>query len=176
MSKFEDMSYEPEDTTSGNKKGFKWKLLSIVTSALVIVLLFGMWYVNNERAFLAIENKKLKVEIEKLNEEIQALQVSIAQNDNRVQKTGGENQAREDDDENGDGTSASSTGTGAGGSETRGDYTNYVVKPGDTLNGISLSLYGTESYASQIAQLNGLTLESVLQVNQTLKVPKKPAE
>jgi len=176
MSKFEDMSYEPKDTTSGNKKGFKWKLLSIVTSALAIVLLFGIWYVNNERAFLAIENTKLKVEIEKLNEEIQSLQASIAQNDNRTQETGGENRARKDDDEDGDGTSTSNTGTSEGGTETRSDYTNYVVKPGDTLNGISLSLYGTESYASQIAQLNGLPLESVLQVDQTLKVPKKPAE
>jgi len=58
--------------------------------------------------------------------------------------------------------------------QAQNNYTIYEVKPGDSLTGISVAFYGTEIYASKIAELNGITPESILQLSQELKIPDKP--
>lgn len=54
----------------------------------------------------------------------------------------------------------------------------YVVKSGDTLSGISQTVYGTMKYADQIFQANRDRLSSpdALRVGQTLNIPPKPRE
>ncbi|WP_347488621.1 LysM peptidoglycan-binding domain-containing protein [Desulfoscipio sp. XC116] len=48
------------------------------------------------------------------------------------------------------------------------------VKKNDTLGSICVRYYGTGSYASHLAKLNGLTVKTTLQVGQIIKVPKEP--
>lgn len=153
-----------EESNATKKRKSRWQMLALSASMVAIISLFGIWYVNNEKAFLQIENIRLEVEAETLREEIKILQTTIAQNDNPVK----DNNSKANDTQT-ESTQIEST-------QTEGDYVNYEVKPGDTLAGISISLYGTENYVSQIAELNGLNAESILQVGQKLKTPKKPGE
>jgi len=145
---------ELEESNVAKKRKSHWQMLTLAASIIAIISLIGIWYVSNERAFLQIENNKLRVEAETLKEELSMLQTT-PQNDNPV------------NDNNSPQTEITQTGT---------DQTIYVVKPGDTLAGISISLFGTESYVSQIAELNGINAESLLQVGQKLKTPKKPGD
>lgn len=158
-------------------KGFNWQSFSFVLLLLSIVLLFGIWYVNNEKAFLVVENNKLKMEIKTLEEEIEFLQGEVTTLSNQIRDAGDENTVEETQPEPtpGDnaGASQETSGENSTGDETNNENSVYEVKPGDTLTGISISLFGTESYASQIAELNGLTPESILQVGQTLKIPRR---
>ena len=155
---------ELEESKATKKRNSHWKMMVFSAFMVTIISLFGIWYVNNERAFLQIENIRLEVETENLREEIKILQTTIAQNDNSVK----DNNSEPND------TQTESTQTES--IETESGYVNYEVKPGDTLAGISISLFGTENYVSQIAELNGLNAESILQVGQKLKTPKKPGE
>lgn len=147
------------------KDSFRWQMAALLASIITICSLFGIWYVNNQKAFLQIENKKLAVETEKLKEDIKVLQTAIVQNgepapDNNTKPAETKTEAQPAENPPGQSSPAG--------------YEEYVVQPGDTLGGISVSLFGTELYVSQIAELNGINAESILQLNQKLKVPKKP--
>lgn len=58
--------------------------------------------------------------------------------------------------------------------ETSSEYLHYKIKPKDSLAKISLFFYDTEVYATGLADLNGLKTDSVLQIGQTIKLPKTP--
>jgi len=156
-----------KDNNPAKKETFRWQMLTLLASIITISSLFGVWYANNEKAFLEIENKKLAVEAEGLKEEIKVLQNAIAQNENQAQdanpKPDETNTANQPDEK-----------PPTENPPAEDNYEEYIVQPGDTLGGISVSLFGTESYISQIAELNGLNTESILQVGQKLKTPKKP--
>ncbi|KJS71542.1 MAG: hypothetical protein JL56_14270 [Desulfotomaculum sp. BICA1-6] len=160
--------FEAGINATKNKKS-PWKMVAICASMIAVVSLSGIWYVNNERAFLHIENIKLEVEAENLREEIHILQTAIVENNNSVKDNNSE-----PNDTQTENTQTETTQTES--SQTEDDYVNYEVKPGDTLTGISVSLYGTENYVSQIAELNGLNAESILQLGQKIKTPKDPNE
>lgn len=155
---------ELEKENNPTKKKSHWKMAALSASVVAIISLSGIWYVNNERAFLQIENIRLEVEAENLREEIQILQTAIAQNNNLI--SGNTSEPSDTQIKN---TPTEST-------ENEDDYINYEIKPGDTLAGISISLYGTEKYVSQIAELNGLNTESILQLGQKIKTPKIPSD
>lgn len=52
-------------------------------------------------------------------------------------------------------------------------YLYHEIKPGDTLGKISQQYFGTGDYAARLAELNGLTTKTTLQVGQVLKIPKQ---
>ena len=49
----------------------------------------------------------------------------------------------------------------------------YTVKKGDSFCLISFKLFGTEIYALEIAELNNLDINSIIQPDQQFKIPKK---
>jgi len=156
-----ELEESKEINTAKTKRAY-WQMAALFASVIAVISLSGIWYVNNEKAFLQIENIKLEVEAENLREEVKILQTAIAQNNTSVKDTS----SKPND--------TPTAGTQTESSQTVGDYVNYEVKPGDTLAGISVSLFGTERYVPQIAELNGLNTESILQVGQKLKTPKNP--
>lgn len=149
---------EDEMTENRDKKSY-WPLCAIIASLMAIISLFGIWYVNNERLFTIVENTKLRVEVTNLKEEIESLRTNLAQENSQAADTNQKADTIKEQDK-----------------ETEDDYYVYEVKSGDSLNSISLSLLGTEMYAINIAELNDMNPESILQVGQTLKIPKKPIE
>ena len=147
------------DINENQDKKSYWPLCAIIASLIAIVSLFGIWYVNNERLFIIVENTKLKIEVTNLKEEIASLKANLAPDNNQTSDT---NQIKDTINEKDN--------------EEEKDYFVYEVKSGDSLNSISLSLLGTEMQALNIAELNNINPESVLQVGQTLKIPKKSGE
>lgn len=147
-----------QEFNDSSKKQNVWKLISIITATLSILLLFGIWYTNNERIFLRIENNSLSQQVKNLKDENNALLTKLAQ-----EKTN-----KQDDDKD-DKTEKQPEKT----QQAKEDYSLYEVKPGDSLAKISILMYGTEIYADDIAKVNGLKLESLLQLGQKLKIPEK---
>jgi LysM repeat protein len=52
----------------------------------------------------------------------------------------------------------------------------HAVQPGDCFATISERYYQSDAYASVLAKLNGLTIESTLNIGQIIKVPKNKAD
>ncbi len=159
-----------EESTAAKKGLFRWQMMTLLASVITFISLFGVWYTNNEKAFLQIENKKLAVETENLKEEIKVLQNAIVEKDNQAgdaakpDETATENQPAE---------TKPAGNQPAESQQAEISYEEYTIQPGDTLGGISVSLFGSESYISKITELNGLSAESILQVGQKIKIPKK---
>jgi len=151
---------EIEESNNKKNKQFGWQIFAFSAMLLAIISLIGLWYVNNERLFLIIDNNKLKLEVKTLKEQIATLK-NI--DNNNVQKSTGEKNEQSDSKQ-------------LESKQTEGNYTMYEVKPGDSLTSISIAFYGTEIYASKIAELNGISPESFLQLGQKLKIPDKPKE
>ncbi|MCL2337844.1 MAG: LysM peptidoglycan-binding domain-containing protein [Firmicutes bacterium] len=160
---------QPHEENPAKKEIFRWRMLTLLAVVIAVISLVGVWYANNEKAFLEIENKKLAVEAENLKGRITILQDTIEQNGNLPQ--GANPKPSTNPKPN---TAGATTGKPQPKPSAGGGYDEYTVKAGDTLNGISVYLFGTASYASQIAELNGLTDKSILQLDQKLKVPKNP--
>jgi len=53
------------------------------------------------------------------------------------------------------------------------EFLSHVVQAGDCFENISERYYQTADYAYELARLNGLTINSTLQIGQTIKVPKE---
>ena len=160
MTDFEIINENEIEENNNRNKQFGWQIFAFSAFLLAIIALIGVWYVNNERLFLVIDNSKLKLEVKTLKEEIATLKT--IGNNNIENNTGVKNEQTDSNQ--------------IDNKQTDNNYTMYKVKPGDSLTSISLSFYGTEIYASQIAELNGITPETILQLDQKLKIPKKPKE
>lgn len=158
MNDFENNNVNEIEEKNYKSRQLGWRIFAFSALLLAIIALFGAWYINNERMFLLIDNSKLKLEVKTLQEEIATLKT--LGNDSIPNNT--------------EGNSRPTDSNPAANQQTDNTYTMYEVKPGDSLTTISLSFYGTEIYASQIAEQNGITPESILQLGQKLKIPKKP--
>ncbi|WP_027364525.1 LysM peptidoglycan-binding domain-containing protein [Desulfotruncus alcoholivorax] len=158
MTDFENINVNDIEENNKTNKQIGWKIFACLSCLLAIASLAGVWYVNNQRLFLMIDNSKLKVEVQTLQEEVANLK--NLDNDSTQNNT----EAKSD----------SAEGKQSENKQTDKNYTIYEVKPGDSLTGISIAYYGTEIHASKIAELNGITPESILQLGQKLKIPKKP--
>lgn len=67
------------------------------------------------------------------------------------------------------------SGVGGGGNPTS-EVETYVVESGDTLQTIAEQFYGDASLDDFLAEANGITDPTSLQVGQTLEIPPKPEE
>ncbi|OPX90101.1 MAG: hypothetical protein A4E53_01316 [Pelotomaculum sp. PtaB.Bin104] len=59
--------------------------------------------------------------------------------------------------------------------KTTEEFIYYVVQEGDCFETITERYYQTSEYASELAKLNNLTIHSILQIGQIIKVPKNKA-
>ena len=134
-----------------------WQVFAFAAFFTAVLSLLGLWYVNNQKMFLLLDNHKLKLEAQNLKEEIAVLK---GVNTTAANHNGNENQLPGQ--------------AGTSGQPTNHGYTTYQDKPGDSLGSISVAFFGTEIYAAQIAGLNGIKPESILQLGQSLKIPEKP--
>jgi len=159
MTDFEYINANEIGEKNKNKK-FGWQIFAFSALLLAIISLIGLWYVNNERLFLLIDNNKLKIEVKTLKEEIATLKA--------INNNNSSNSTEE--------ISKQTEGSRLESKQNKNNYTIYEVKYGDSLTSISIAFYGTEIYASKIAELNGITPESILQLGQKLKIPDKPKE
>lgn len=55
-------------------------------------------------------------------------------------------------------------------------FISHVVQAGDCFDAISERYYQTGDYVSELARLNGLTINSTLQIGQIIRVPKNKAD
>jgi LysM repeat protein len=102
-----------------------------------------------------------------LKSEVSSLQTEVSQlnNDNRALKEQIDAQAKE--------VLPVIKTSGDKGTEA---FISHVVQEGDCFATISERYYQADDYASELAKLNGLTINSTLQIGQIIKVPKNKAD
>ena len=143
---------DEEQLSGGRNYGM---LLAIAAGALLVLLvLFISWQVNSRINYLRIENRNLIAENAALKEEVNTLQNQLTS----IKKTG-KVQPLQNIQPN---------------EIIQNDYIYYVIKPRDTLGDVSNKYYGVPIYGPGLAKLNGLKVNSTLQVGQIIRVPIKP--
>lgn len=129
-----------------------WGRVAALTA--IVILAFVLGWVAAPASTDTAELERLRERLAETNRELRQAQQTIEGLESRITATP---------------TSSPSPETTEGDGAATG--TTYEVESGDTLRLIAERFYGDASLASCIAQANGLTTSSVIQVGQRLEIP-----
>ncbi|WP_027365332.1 LysM peptidoglycan-binding domain-containing protein [Desulfotruncus alcoholivorax] len=135
--------------------GMNYRMLFALGAGAIFVLLMFLigWQINLKIANLRVENNNLVAENTALKEEVSELKTQLAGIKMAEKLLPQDTQPK---------------GT------IQNEYIYYEIRPKDTFGDISNKYYGVPIYGPALAKFNGLSVKTMLQVGQVIKVPIKP--